>query len=379
MEKLNYRKFLIDIKNTININDLITNITSIFFIAITAFYPVFIGSGGYSSITYKKALFFWLATGIATIALLFIFICGKQKFSLDNYYVENEPLRKVTVAEWVLLGFVIWTLISAILSMWQNPEWANPGFGSASVWLGANSRYEGFITFLCYAITFAIVARFYKIKDLHLQLIAVSAILISLIGVLQFFGLDIFRLYAHYSPLSTLLRTTLGNVNIVSSYCSFTIMMFAALFTVSRSKWKYLYLGACICSFALSLTTGFSGDAHKIAILGSMILLIPYWISDRERLGRILIVMSSWLIVYAGHSAYMSELKKQCTTGTFFPKYDQQLLNEYTHKNIPLFLIIAVVLLIAGLTLILLLKKWHEKPMKTVGVILLPFMTAMKL
>jgi putative inorganic carbon (HCO3(-)) transporter len=103
-----------------------------------------------------------------------------------------------------------------------------------------------------------------------------------------------------------------------------------------------------------------------------MILLIPYWISDRERLGRILIVLSSWCIIYAGHSSYMSAMKRQFEAGVLFPLRDQQLLSIYINKNIALFLIIAAILLIVGLALILLLKKWAEKTMKITGIILLP-------
>lgn len=375
MGKINYDKLqrLQVGKLNVAINKFIVKITSIFFILITAIYPIFLG-GGYSGMTYRKTLYFWIVTGIAPTVLLFVLICVKGKFRLDNYYIENESRRKFTVAEWILLVFIVWTFISAALSVSFNPEWAN----SASVWFGANGRYEGFITFLCYAVTFFMTARFYKSKHLHLQMLAISAILVSFIGILQFFRLDIFKLYSSFfgsnniEPLSTSLRTTLGNVNIVSSYCSFAVLLFSALFTVSRSKCQYLYLIAGAFSFTLSLTTGFSGDAHKVAILGSMILLIPYWLSDRERLGRILIVLSSWCAIYACHSVYISALKQKYEAGTQFSQFEQQFLNTYTDKNIVLFLIVAVILLAIGLVLLLLFKKWAEKPMKVVGIVLLP-------
>jgi O-antigen ligase len=350
-----------------------------------AIYPLFLGVEGYLAIAFPKTLFFWVAAGATVVALTFMFICIKERFEMADYYIENEPHRRITIAEFAILIFIGLTLISAAVSLLRNPVWQNLRLDNPVVWFGASHRYEGFISLLGYALIFVIIARFYKPKEVHLLLIAVSAGIISIIGVLQFLGLDMLRLFPFehqsltdaagnplYGPLSAHFRTTLGNVNFVSSYCSFTILLFAALFTVSKSKFKYLYLGAGSCSFALSLTTGFSGDAHIVAILGSMILLIPYWVSDRERLGRILIVLSSWCMIYAAHSAYMSEMKRQLEAGKFFPPLDQQLLNEYAHKNIILFLILAVVLLAAGLALTLILKKWAEKPLKIVGVVLLP-------
>ena len=370
------RHLWMNIKDNAIINRIISKIVAAFFIIITAFYPLFIGFNGYGGMTYAKTLFFLITTVGAVMALLFMFICIKEKFSMNDYYMENEPSRKITMTEWTLLTFISWSLISAGLSAWQNPEWANPGFGAASVWFGANNRYEGLISFVGYALCFIITARFYKVKQLHLQLIAVSAILISLIGVSQFLGLNILGLYPHqcgslYGSLSTLLRTTLGNLNIVSAYCAFTIMLFSALFTISRSKWQYLYLGAGTCSFALSLTTGFSGDAHKVALLGAMVLLIPYWIFNRERLGRILIVLSSWCIIYAGYSAYMSVMKHKYEAGASFPHFDEQLINSYMHNNIAVILILATVLFGVGLTLILALKNWPKRQMKIIGAVLL--------
>lgn len=374
MGKINHkqRQFLLDKKNNVIINKIITKISSVFFITITSFYPGFVGFGGLFDFAYKKALFYWIASITGVTALLFMFICVKEKSNMDSYYVKNELPRKIIVAEWVLFAFLVCTLISAIISAFKNPEWATHEFGGASVWFGANGRYDGFITYLCYIVTFFIISRFYKIKQLHLQLLALSTIIVSFIGILQFFGLDIFGLNPIGGPLSSNFRTTLGHVNIVSSYCSFTVILFSVLFTVSRSKWQYLYLVAVIFSFALSLTTGFSGDSHKVAIFGAMILLIPYWLSNRERLGRILIVLSSWCIVYAGHSIYMAMLKRQYEAGKLFNQFDQQLLNTYTNKNIELLLIIAVILLIVGLALTLLLKQWSETSMKIVGIASLP-------
>jgi hypothetical protein len=125
-------------------------------------------------------------------------------------------------------------------------------------------------------------------------------------------------------------------------------------------------------SFALSLVTGDSGDAHAVAIFGAMVLLVPYWIADRERLGRILIIISGWCIVYVCNSAYLSALKRKSEAGEYFAPLDRHFLETYTHKNITLFIILAAVLLAAGLCLTLLLKAWNVRIMKRIGIIFVP-------
>jgi O-antigen ligase len=158
----------------------------------------------------------------------------------------------------------------------------------------------------------------------------------------------------------------------VSAYCSFAVVLSAVLFAVSRSRWQYLYLGASLTSFALSLTTGFSGDAYAVAIFGAMILLVPYWLADRERLGRIFIILSGWCFVFVCNSAYLSAMKRKYEAGEYFAPTDRRFLAGYEHINIKLFIIIAAVLLAAGLCLLLVLKKWNAGVMKKAGIIFLP-------
>ena len=148
-------------KSNVAINNMISKIVAIFFITIIVVFPLVTGYQGYVQMTFAKTLFFWIATGMAAAAILFMLICVKGKFNMDNYYIENEPKRRIIAAELVLLAFIGWSYISSMLSMFQNPVWRN-WRGGASAWLGACGRYEGFITFMAYALTFILIARFYK-------------------------------------------------------------------------------------------------------------------------------------------------------------------------------------------------------------------------
>jgi O-antigen ligase len=202
-------------------------------------------------------------------------------------------------------------------------------------------------------------------------------------GIMQFLGLDIFKLFPYeefvdaagnelYGSVSVYFRTTLGNVNIVSAHCSFAVVLFAVLFAVSKSKWQYVYLGASLMCFALSFTTGLSGDAYAVAIFASMVLLIPYWLAERERISKILIILSGWCLVYVCNSVYLSDMKTKYESGEYFAPVDRNFLTRYEHKNITLFIILAAVLLTAGLCLLIFLKAWNTRVMKKTGIILLP-------
>lgn len=389
-------------------NSLIAKIAAAFLITILAFYPVYVGPRVYLGITYEKTFFFWMATLIAAVLVAFMFICAKGSLrilAVDDYYVTDEPGRRVTIAEWALIGFIAWTFLSAFLAHWLNPEWFNRNNVSIRpsqiVWRGYGGRYEGFFSYLAYAACFFIIARLYKPKRLHMLLIAAGAIIVSLIGILQFLGLDflpwrhngewVFGLFPFelndagnqvtnrdgvplMGPLSAFFRTTLGNVNLVSAYCSFAVMLFIALFATSSSKkWRWVYFGACMMAFALGFTTGHSGDAHTVAITGAMLLLTPYWIADRERFGRILIILSGWLVIFAAHNAYMTHHQRQFQGGAHYPPRDATLLINHSPANLALVFILAAALLAAGLALILLLRKWiPARPLKIACIAVVP-------
>ena len=392
-------------------NGLIAKIAAAFLITILAFYPVYVGPRVYLGITYEKTFFFWMATLIAAALVAFMFICAKGSLRIlcvDDYYVPDEPGRRVTIAEWALIGFIAWAFLSAFIAHWLNPEWFNRSGYSIRpgqiVWRGYGGRYEGFFSYLAYAACFFIIARLYKPKRLHMLLIASGAAIVSLIGILQFAGLDflpwrmpagngehewVFGLFPFelnnrqvtdihgnplMGPLSAFFRTTLGNVNLVSAYCSFAVMLFIALFATSGSKkWRWVYFGACMLSFALGFTTGHSGDAHTVAITGAMLLLVPYWISDRERFGRILIMLSGWLVIFAAHNAYMTHMQRQLQDGAHFPPRDVTLLVNHAPANLTLIFILAAALLAAGLALTLALKKWiPARPLKITCIAIVP-------
>ena len=356
-----------------------------FFIAITAVFPLFLSQTKYSNMTFQKTLFFWLTTAAAGFAVFCIFVFVKKSFSMKNYDTDNEPKRPVSIPEWALAAFISLSFLSAFAAFFN----ANPISGLYNaprvadvVWTGVSGRYEGFLSFLGYALTFVIIARFYKYRRWHLTVLAASAILVCLYGILQFLGVDIFGLfpfknsnYSDYGPLSAHFRTTLGNVNIVTAYCSFTVVLFAALFAASKSKSKrnLIYIPASALAFMLILITGDGGDAGRVAILFAMVLLIPYWISNRERFAKILIILSSWCAVYAAHDAYVSVLKNQYETNPeLFAPRDGYFLKSFAPANPLLLILSAFILLAAGLFLLFFLKKWAERPLKTAGVLFLP-------
>ncbi|MCL1792770.1 MAG: O-antigen ligase family protein [Oscillospiraceae bacterium] len=351
-------------------------VAPMFFVGVTAVYPLFFWKSKYYDITYDKTLFFWIFTAVFAGALLLALFFKKCLNAKSEAETKEKTPASLSVAKWALAAFLSFSLLSALASI--RLPWGEEV--KETVWFGYPGRYEGFISFFCYGIVFFIIAKFYKPKSWHFLVVAASAVIVSLYGILQFSGIDIFELFPHeipeyagYGPLSAYFRTTLGNVNIVSAYCTFAVVLFAALFAVSETffKWDIFYLAASAISFALMLIA--NGDASYLAVAVSMVLVLPYWISDRNRLGKIFIVLAGWCAAYLWFDFYISGQKELHEIDpSVFTWADQRFLNNYAPINMVFFAAAAAVLLLAGLALVLFLKKWPKRVMKIAGIAFLP-------
>ncbi len=352
-------------------------LSAIFFIFIMAIFPLYITRTNYMMITKQKTDFFIILTAVTTVAALaaVFLILGFRR--LKNYNIENEPNRRISVSEWALIAFMLLTLASAVFSPWQNIVW------NGYTQNGITGRWEGFWVFLCYAITFVIIARYYKPRKFHFIIVAVSVILLSFYGVLQFVGLDILELTGFfipieglppYEPLTRSFRATIGNINIVSAYCSLTAVLFAFIFSSERedhfTKSSILYIAASILSFALLLIS--QGESAKIGVFGVFVLLIPFWVSDRRRLGRTLVLLSGWIAVYISYKGYFyfAENRAALERGVETSN-TPAFLSTWEPVNYIPFIILFVITLVSGLFILKAVKKWPEKPTKIAGFSLL--------
>jgi len=352
-----------------------------FFVLVAAIFPLYITRTHYMTMGVDKFTFFIVSITISAIAILLVLFFTTTRLQPKDYFMENEPKRPLSVTEWALIAFVLFAFLSTIFSPYGNDF-------IVDIWSGGEiGRFEGFWTFLSYGITFFILARYFRPKKLHFIIFAVSASLLSLYGILQFLDMDFLMRSGFFlnvppadnpmagqilAPLTRVFRTTLGNINIVTGYASLTLVLFAGLFAGEDSKKGYFYLAASALAFMLLLIT--RGDAGRLGVLGAMVLAIPYWLANRQRLGKIFIVLASWGAMFAIHNLYLAWLKNRAESIPMAFEWDNMFLQGFSPMN-PILLVGLVVLPLAiGLCLLLVLKKWPEKPMKIAGIALLGLM-----
>jgi hypothetical protein len=259
--------------------------------------PLYLSSDRYIRLTWHKYRFFVFVMVLACIAAVSILLVKRLK-SVDS------PKVKLTLVDWAALVFAAVTLISALLSPYQgypNVMYTLNGSGPVfvNVWNGLAERYDGAVTQLFYIAAFWIISRWYKPRERDFVIFGFSALTVSLIGILQFYGMDFLKLwphhieqYAHLTSYEYFFRSTLGNINIVSTYVCVAVLLSGFLFIRSGSKWRPLYLAASVLVFWLMvLASSFSG---MVGTLAAVFFALPFIVESRRHLGSFLLLGSGW-------------------------------------------------------------------------------------
>ena len=248
--------------------------------------PLYLNSRGYMLLAHHKFVFF--ATYMFIILFIVFLAWGHRRIRRVPRLISQY---KFSVTDFAIMGFAAVTLLSALLT---------PYSSEAALW-GMPTRRDGAVTQLLYVAVYFIVSRWYKMRESDFILFGASAILVAMIGILQFFGMDFLGLWdtlpyemrisvENYYNIS--FRTTLGNINFVSTYACMAILLCGFLFVRLNSKWRCLCLAGSALSFWLLIIAGsYSG---MVGTLAATVLAVPFITQSKKYLGRFLSLISSF-------------------------------------------------------------------------------------
>lgn len=330
--------------------DYLYKVSRIYVLIILAIFPLCVGFDGYNDIIHSKALVFWTVSIVFLIVFCLFYLA--YRFGLGKSEQPPRFWQTFSIADWAALAFLIIITISCILSPYKD-----------MVFFGQINRNDGWLTYFCMIMSYFVLSRWYIPRQFDFAIFSVSSILVCIVGFMQFHGNDFMNLFPYYgvsyidgngNPLfsgySILFRSTLGNVNFVSIYVCIAIVIFGILYIRTKGTLRFLYLAASIMNFNLMIIEG--SDAGKVGVLGTMILLIPHWVAERKRIGRVLALVASWGFIYVLHHWIMIYKIMPGWSDTS-PIQDQYLKVGYSTLPLNIVFALSVVLLVVGLALVL--------------------------
>lgn len=259
-------------------------LTEIYVAVIVVIYPLIVDKTGFFKILECKYRYFVFIAS-TYIALMLILVIYNMIFDKDKLK-ESIKFDKIQLA---ILVFLLLNIISCILS---------PYFKDYNLLVGIG-RGEGLISMFLYCFSFLLISMFGKFNKRYILYFVISSILISSICIIQYVGFNPFNMYQDgIGTHNVSFIGTIGNVDFVSAMYTIMLTLSASVFIFLDTK-RYVKILCLISTYfgffifeVLDVLSGAVGFAL------TLILVLPYIITNSKRLYRLLIIISTILLGY---------------------------------------------------------------------------------
>ena len=265
--------------------NILAKITEVYIIVMVMLFPLLVDSTGFFRILEAKYSYFLIINTIY-ISVLFVIILYYWLFRNTNIFKEIK-LHKI---QWAVIVFLVINIISTILS---------PFLKEYNLFVGVG-RAEGLISITLYCLSFLNITMFGEFKERYIVYFSVASITVSSVAILQYIGFNPFNMYQNgIGTHNVSFIGTIGNIAFVSAfYCIYlTISMASYVFIEEDKKYiKIIHLLSIYMGFFIFEVLDVLGGA--VAFCGTLVLTIPFIITNSKRLSRLLIVGAMILLGY---------------------------------------------------------------------------------
>lgn len=251
---------------------LIERLTDAYLALMLSVFLLWPGTDGYARITAAKyRLFLILTLGYcAGAALLWLeLLVMRQRKSVPF----RELIRAIRPAEWLMLGYVLCSLLSSLLSPWRD-----------DTWLGLTRR-EGFLTLALYAAMFLLLGRLARPKAWLLDVFGAGMSLCCLLALWQLAGGNPLGLYpealSYYDAgkaYSGSYLGTIGNTDLLAAVMCVAVPAFFYGAWRLRRYWLLVPLALC-----LTVSVWMDVSAGLLGIAAGLLLPLPLAFSGKKR------------------------------------------------------------------------------------------------
>jgi O-antigen ligase len=217
-----------------------------------------------------------------------------------EFFLKGGRLRRTKV-DWLIVGFLGWVLLTSFTSI-----------SMATAFFGKYRRFEGFWSFLTYAVVFFLMVqladRSVRIRSLAHTLV-VSGGLVSFYGALQYFGKDPISWGTSLPFEFQRAFATFGNPDLLGGYLVFPLVISLAMaLSDKRTLWRAVYWGVFVmtafCWGASFVRGAWIGGAVALIALavGAVIARAPWGVVDWSASGIVALAGTGFVVRSLGNS-----------------------------------------------------------------------------
>lgn len=254
--------------------DMRGSMTSASVFALLAGIPLFV-TNKYFNITLSKFIFFAI---VSVLCFALYFTLKPEKEPCKSTY-NNKPM------DIAVFGFLFTSVLSVIFSPYK-----------ADALLGSSGRCLGLCFVLILTGLYYSLSRSYKIKKWELIGYCTAFAIVMLIAFLQFFGINFGGLYTSLSKgtIDTF-YSTIGNINVVSSYIClclpFLMYLFCNVNSIIKAIGLYIFCFAGFCFMVIA-----NSDSGYIGMVAAFCAVAYIVVRKQEKFYRVLFLATAFLL-----------------------------------------------------------------------------------
>ncbi|MDP4089393.1 MAG: O-antigen ligase family protein [Bacillota bacterium] len=208
--------------------------------------PILVKPFGDERFSFPKAMFLYLCCLIMLIALI-------------TYRIKDKRRHTFSLQGKLILVYIFICIISTLFTV-----------NLYNSLIGRSGRWEGLFAILCYVFLFFIASFYYEFNINHLRFIAVTSMVVSILGILQFFGYDLVYGFGPDSLWYKQCFSTIGHRNFVGSYICLMLPLMSISFIYLKDK--LCFAASCLLFLCMLSSTTRSAWLSMSALLFLLIV-----------------------------------------------------------------------------------------------------------
>lgn len=265
---------------------IVSGIIGFFILVLVTVFPLIYDNAYFNILETKYKTYYLSIVGmlvvllVVSIAMLVIDMVEFKGAHAKTLFGRLHPKNWKTtfrVPDIAVLVFLLVAVISTIQSDYVFESfWGNEG------------RYTGLFLLLLYVSSYFVISRFWTMKGWYLEVFLVVGMIMCLIGITDYFQLDILDFRGRIKPeQSAIFTSTVGNINTYTAYVALIMGLSAALFSTAKTTAKTVWYGICMVISFFAIIMGCSDNAYLA--LGALFGFLPFFLfRSRRGVGRYL-------------------------------------------------------------------------------------------
>lgn len=236
----------------------------------------------YSNIRHDKLNFFLILSSLFIFVQSVILLCSH--FGNKNELQDEKWYKSLSITDYAFAAFILCAVLSTTFSQYPLESFT-----------GTQGRNNGLLLLLIYFGIYIVISRLFMLKEYVFIVFAVTSLAVYVLCIVNHFYIDPLGMFQNYSQKVAMdFTSTLGNKNLMSSYCTLTIPLFLMLFINRTAKYRFLYLATSAIGFSSILCA--DSESGFLGLVPLIIILTIYYIKSPKRLSQLFFAGALMLI-----------------------------------------------------------------------------------